>query len=451
MTRLLSLAAALTICAAAVPAHANGRLPATVKVKSRNDFVLLPTTFGLLLSSDSGASFQWICESNIGYGGTYDPDYAISANGDIWATTFDGLRVSHDGGCTFETLAGNLAGRFISDVEVGSDGRIWVGSATGGEPNDVFVSTDDGATFDSAGLPDDVSWWRSIQIAPSDPDTIYVAGFKLGDMANNIPAEALLRRSIDGGQNWDTLAVTDFAFGSQPNLFLLGVSPTDPTVLFARVLGARDPAGDDIYRSIDGGDTWTKVLEMGDFITAFQVVDDGSALDSQTVIAGTVAPCMGDAADAAKGCVQVSSDGGATFAAAASQPKMACIDQNDSGDLLACGSNWEPDNFALGSSKDKGASWQKVFRFSDIAGPLECPESSPQHECAAFDWPPLCVQLGICSATDAGPDGDGGTKVDEPTTCGCNASGAVLGVLVLLPWVRLRRPSTEPESDGEDA
>jgi hypothetical protein len=90
-------------------ARANGRFPATVNVHVRaddQDFILVPATFGLLLSKNGGQSFQWVCEEAIGYGGTYDPDYAVAADGRIFATTFAGLRVSTDSGCTFETLSG---------------------------------------------------------------------------------------------------------------------------------------------------------------------------------------------------------------------------------------------------------------------------------------------------------------------------------------------------------
>jgi hypothetical protein len=88
-------------------AHANGRFPATVNIQfqtGKADFLLLPATFGLLLSRDGGESFRWVCEEAIGYGGTYDPDYAVRQNGDIYATTFAGLRVSRDGGCSFATI-----------------------------------------------------------------------------------------------------------------------------------------------------------------------------------------------------------------------------------------------------------------------------------------------------------------------------------------------------------
>ena len=261
---------------------ANGRLPDGVNVKARGaDYILFPTTFGLLISPDDGESFEWICESNIGYGGSFDPDYAVGPTGDIWATTFQGLRQTTDGGCTWVSIGGELENRFFSDVEIGSDGRIWAAAASGTAEsvNDVFMSADQGATFASVGLRDPDIVYRSIRIAPSDPNFIIVTGFKPSTPDGNggmNPPEALIRRSIDGGLNWEPLPVTDFVFGNAPNLFVLGISPDDPNTLFIKVFAARSPKGDDLYRSTDGGANFQKILEFQDNIKAFVIRADTS-------------------------------------------------------------------------------------------------------------------------------------------------------------------------------
>src|SRR5689334_2335726 len=97
----LALAAALAALAAlrAPAAHANGRPPVTNGVFFRpgdNDTIFVRTTFGLLVSHDNGCSFRWTCEQNIGYGGMFDPKYAVAADGTLFATTFTGLRISRD-------------------------------------------------------------------------------------------------------------------------------------------------------------------------------------------------------------------------------------------------------------------------------------------------------------------------------------------------------------------
>jgi hypothetical protein len=136
-------------CAAAAAGagdgHANGRPPATTNVKFQpgaTETFYLPVTFGLLKSSDGGDSFRWVCEAAIGYSGVYDPDYAITPEGDIYVTTFEGLRVSRDGGCTFEGV-GLDERMFVAEVEMGADGRIWAATSTGGGPNNIYVSQRD--------------------------------------------------------------------------------------------------------------------------------------------------------------------------------------------------------------------------------------------------------------------------------------------------------------------
>ncbi|HKE14234.1 MAG TPA: hypothetical protein VKB80_05205 [Kofleriaceae bacterium] len=406
----LAMAAA---AATAVDSHANGRPPATTNVRFGPDTetIYLPVTFGLLKSNDGGGTFQWVCEVAIGYGGVFDPDYAVAPDGSIYATTFEGLRVSHSGGCNWEATKGLTEDMFVSEVEVGSDGRVWAATSTGGGPNNVYVS-EDGANFVESNLPEEKAWWTTLRVAPGKPDVIYATGFLPQDTTTT--EAALLRRSDDGGATWNELPLTDFQFGDHPTFYLEDVSPTDEKVVFLRVAGAVEPAGDALYRSEDAGETWTKVLEFSTSISAFHIRPDG-----QTVIAATIDACAGDPDPAAKGCVQISSKAGAegSWAPAEQQPRLACIGERSDGVLYGCGANWEPDNFALGKSQD-GQTWEKVFRFSETVGPLECEGDSAQAECAATTWPTLCVMFGICAGPDAGPmaqdggglsgDGDGG-------------------------------------------
>src|SRR4051812_15404808 len=88
-------------------ANGNGRPPLTTGVHFRPGdphSLYVATTFGLLISHDDGCTFRWVCETNIGYGGIFDPLYEVTADGSIFATTFTGLRVSRDGGCSFTTV-----------------------------------------------------------------------------------------------------------------------------------------------------------------------------------------------------------------------------------------------------------------------------------------------------------------------------------------------------------
>ena len=54
-------------------------------------------------------------------------------------------------------------------------------------------------------------------------------------------------------------------------------------------------------------------------------------------------------------------------------PQLACLAQRPDGTLLGCGANWEPDYKAVARSVDNGATWEKVWRFVEIAGAVSVP------------------------------------------------------------------------------
>ena len=460
----LALAAALLTSGTA---DANGRFPATVNIRfhpTDPDFFMVPATFGLLVTHDGGASFQWVCEAAIGYSGTYDPDYLIGENGDIYATVFDGLRVSRDQGCSWEPIGPPLDDdTFISQIERGPDGRIWATTATGGDNNMVYVS-DDGMQFrgvlgqsDFSPTPKvmDPTWWLSVKTTPADVDRVYVTGYLPAS-----PAVPILRRKrTPDDTQWQNLPLDDINFGeANPFFYLVGVSPTNPDVLFGRAEAVVPPIGDALYRSDDGGESWTKVLEFQQTMNAFVIRNDG-----QTVIAGSTRPCAGEEPSTDKGCVQISTAGGVegSWEAADAQPQMYCLGERSDGKLFSCGYNFAPDYFAVGSS-DTGDSWDTVFRFAafeDSPGedaPLVCPSDTVQAQtCAAMQWPttacldlqldlPMCVRAdaGPSAATDAGGDGGDGDGGGCCRASGAAPTGRALPALLLvigLMWMRRRR------------
>jgi len=464
MRRFAGVAALAALAFSSSPASANGRFPSTVNIRfhpTDPDFFLVPATFGLLITKDGGASFQWVCELAIGYTGTYDPDYAIASNGDIYATSFNGLQVSRDEGCSWEPVGPPLDGdKFISQIERGPDDRIWAVTSSGGDNNMVYVS-DDGGTFHGVlGQSDyprpkvvDPTWWLSIATTPADVNRVYVTAYY-----PDSPARAILRRKTTADDTvWDDLPLDDINFGeANPFFYLVGVSPTDPDVLFGRAVAVIPPIGDALYRSIDGGEHWTKVLEFQQTMNAFAIRSDG-----QTVIAGSTRPCIGEEPSTDKGCVRISTQAGApdTFEPAETQSQMACVGENSDGKLFSCGYNFAPDYFAVGSSDD-AQTWDTVFRFADFVDmpgkdmPLVCPSDTIQGStCVGQQWPTtacydLQLDLPMCLLNDAGasaadsgpaPDGDGGG-------C-CRASGsaptgrALPALLVVLGlfWMRRRR------------
>ena len=475
--RLALLACLLGVGLVPATAGANGRFPATVNVRFQpdGDRMLVPATFGLLLSNDGGETFQWVCEQAIGYTGTYDPDYELTDDGTIFSTSFEGLRRSDDGGCTWVSVEDTDVNRdtFINQVEIGPDGRIWVATSQGGVPNDIFVSSD-GESFESTGLLSE-NWWLTVATTPADGGRIYASGYQYPITSGDAAREAapLLRRKVADGA-WEELPTGDFDFVPEteecageplpascsvnPFVYLLGVSPTNEDLLFARAVAVNPPTGDDLYRSTDGGQSWEKVLDMADTISGFVIRADG------TVIVGSQRACPGETDDT-KGCVRISTADGApgSWEAPASEPRIACLGERDDGVLFACVPHAQPDLRVLVRSTD-AQSWETVLRFRDLAeddhGPLECPADTVQAmTCVPEAWPPLvCVDLlldvpmcagspdaGVGGGDDDGPGGgDGGCcRVGPGGGAGAGLPG-LLAVLWLVSRTRRRSRSRRP-------
>jgi photosystem II stability/assembly factor-like uncharacterized protein len=421
-------------------ARANGRYPQSVSIHfqpGNSQRIVVGATFGMLLSEDDGATWRWTCEQNVGYGGIFDPTYLVSSAGTIYATTFDGLSITRDKGCTWSYAGGGLAGLWASDITLSeTDGAVWVTTSSGGVANDVFVSNNDGVSFAPAGLTHDQAWWKSVRVAPSDPMRVYVTGYQVvapaGDDAGDSQPTPLFYRSDNGGTSWTDMA---FHFGTESQFLLLGVSPTNPDVVFGRVNGALK---DTLLRSTDGGISWSPVLTFdgdGADITAFTFLGD-----DQHIIAGTI-----------NFGVKLSEDGGDTWADPTKKPKMACVARRPSdGALFTCGANWNPDKMAIGRSTDGGQTWAPVMRFIDIDNELSCPAGSGHvNKCAGF-WQGIACQFGIgkqdagVGVADAAVGADASdTGPGQKSDCGCSLSFAAL--FVLLPWPRRRRRHLLPD------
>jgi uncharacterized protein (TIGR03382 family) len=436
---------ALALLLVAGVAHANGRGPQTIGIYPKPGephTFYLATTFGLLVTHDEGCTFRWMCEQSIGYAGIWDPAYAIGSDGTIFATTYDGLRVSRDGGCTFATATAELptddpnriAGMWVDALDIGPTGEIWVGTAATAHTNDVYVSLDNGVTFASRGMLSPEIWWKSVKVAPSNPATVYITGYQVAGTPT-----AYLYRTTNAGMDWTPSPLANVQYGSTPVLRVKAIDPTNPDIVYMISEGANGN-GDRMYRSSDGGMTFTEVLAT----TAS--IHDVLIYDAQRVMVATQirTPTM-----ITGGPSYESNDGGNSFGAFSGTPKLACITKRSDGTLYGCGTNWEPDFKAMAKSADGGATWEKVWRFVEIAGAVQCADGTVQRdtcELALWDCPSCATdykrQFGAkgpsCGAGASDP------PIDPPPKKGCcdagsGAAGNLVWLLVLGYWLTRRR------------
>jgi hypothetical protein len=423
----VKLAVVLAVVLAASTAHGNGRAPLTYGVYFKPGDVhslYVRTTFGLLISHDDGCTMNWVCEGDIGYGGIFDPKFAIAPDGTIFATTFTGLRISRDGGCSFVTSPSLPADTWIDALDLSPTGEVWVGTATSGAPNDVYSSNDNGMTFQSRGMTSPSIWWKSVKVARSNPQRVYIGGYQVAGVAadgGQLPPTAHFLHSDDDGAHWTESPLTGVMFGATPIVLVGAVDPTNPDLVYMISIGANASAsGDRLYRSTDAGATWTEVL------AAAGSIGDVVIRDAQTVFVTTTVQSN---TSIVGGPSYVSHDGGMTFGPLAGSPQLACLGQRSDGVLIGCGANWGPDYMAVTKSADGAATWQKVWRFVELAGPLTCPAGTAEHDtCDQMQWAGLQQQFGATGPSCGAGPSEPPTTPPKKKGC-CDAGGSPVGLL----------------------
>jgi photosystem II stability/assembly factor-like uncharacterized protein len=155
----------------------------------------------------------------------------------------------------------------------GQPNVFYFGAAAGG----VWKTTDAGNSwkpiFDRAG----VASIGAIAVAPSDPNVIYVGTGEHG-LRGDMTWGAGVFKSIDAGQTWTFLGLKD-----SRQIGAIIVDPADPNIALVAAIGhAFGPNTErGVFRTTDGGKTWTRTLFKDADTGAIDVAYDPH--DSRTV------------------------------------------------------------------------------------------------------------------------------------------------------------------------
>ncbi len=215
---------------------------------------------GAYRSTDGGESWDVIgnasglTATHVGAVG-FDP-----VNGDIlYLGTNTGIYRSEDGGNTVSHVF-NPGGpaRVVGDIQISlADPNIGYATyqpAWNGLDGVVYKTIDHGLTWTqvSLDLPDNLRLLK-IVINPNDSENLYVlSGF---DRFACGPAE--LYRSNNGGMNWSKLAT---GISDTMQIMDVAIDPQNPEVVYLTTMNVPCGSGvayeGDIFKSMDGGDTW---------------------------------------------------------------------------------------------------------------------------------------------------------------------------------------------------
>ncbi len=188
--------------------------------------------------------------------------YAATASGGLWKTMNSGI--------TFDPIFEHENVISIGDIAVAATDPkiIWVGT---GEANNsrssywgdgAYMSIDSGKTWKNMGLRQSHHIGRII-IHPKDPDIVYVAA--LGHLYSENPERGLYK-TTDGGKSW-TKALEVVVSGRTIGVVDVAMDASNSEILYAATYDRlRKPwtymlagPGSGLYKTIDGGATWKKL------------------------------------------------------------------------------------------------------------------------------------------------------------------------------------------------
>ena len=146
-----------------------------------------------------------------------------------------------------------MSGR-INDMEVHPTNNqiIYAGTAGGG----VWKSNDAGTTFNPI-FDDHSQSIGAVAIDPNDPDNVIYVGTGETWTRNSVSYGDGLYKSTDGGSNWKKLG-----FDKSERIANIIVNPKNSKEVYVAVLGALWSDSDErgVFKSTDGGETWSKIL-----------------------------------------------------------------------------------------------------------------------------------------------------------------------------------------------
>ena len=301
-------------------------------------------------------AFKWRAIGPFGQGGRVD-DLAIHpsdphtyfagfATAGLWKTT--------NNGTTFRSVFDSYGTHSVGDIAIAPSNPdiVWVGT---GEANNrqsssfgdgIYKSTDGGETFRHMGLRETQTISRVIA-HPTDADVAWVAAN--GHLFGANPERGVFK-TADGGRTWTRTLFVDDDTGATD----LVIDPSNPNTLFAATYQRRRTAccfvgggpGSGIWRSDDGGDSWTRL--------------EGNGLPRGTM--GRVALAMTPAdSDVVYAQIEVAADREEALTPDERRELQSLAEQDEP--LPP-----DPQTSGIWRSTDKGASWE--FRSNENGRPM---------------------------------------------------------------------------------
>jgi len=303
--------------------------------------------------------------------------YLATAGGGVWKTT--------DAGNSWAPLTDEQATLFMGAIALAPSNPDVIYAGTGEATNSalsftghgVLKSGDAGQTWTLLGA--DVFDRRTISqivVAPDDPNTVYVAVG--GSGVHGLAGNTGVWRSTDGGATWTDTTATISTTASFSDV---EIDPAHPRTLYAAVGSFRGSSVNGVYKSTDGGDSWSLAGNFPTDVRDGRITVAVAPSDPQTLYASVSGSGQGGSSLGPVVHLLKSTDGGNTWTDR--PPNLGgngwyglplAVDPSDPNTVYAsAGSN------QIIETTDGGATWFSIEVGANGTGP------HPDHHALAFD------------------------------------------------------------------
>jgi photosystem II stability/assembly factor-like uncharacterized protein len=168
----------------------------------------------------------------------------------------------------------NISGRAtdIAIADRGTSRRIFAGYATSG----VWKTDDNGETWQAVFENQPSTSIGDVAVAPSNPDIVFVGTGESNLFRASMPGVGIFKSS-DGGRTFVHSGLTD-----TQTIARIVIHPTDPNTVYVASAGHgwTDNEMRGVFKTTDGGKTWTKVLYKSPRTGAIDLVMDPANPDT---------------------------------------------------------------------------------------------------------------------------------------------------------------------------
>ncbi|HSP07511.1 MAG TPA: sialidase, partial [Acidobacteriota bacterium] len=182
-----------------------------------------------------------------------------ASTGSVPAARFDAGTIS---GLGIRNIGpARVSGRVSALTAVNKDGKtlIYLGAASGG----VWKSEDGGTTFKPVFDKNPVQSIGAVALDPSNSDTVWV-GTGESWTRNSVSIGDGIYKSTDGGETWANVGLKE-----SERISKILIDPKNSNIVYVCAPGKlwSDSAERGVYKTEDGGKTWSQVLKGGNLST----------------------------------------------------------------------------------------------------------------------------------------------------------------------------------------